>query len=84
MKHWRWKDIVIHRNNLRENNDFYFSVKEILSESQIYFFFGRLKRDRQTNTTQTALRDEVYVKEKLVKESYIEIDEEGMDSDLQE
>jgi hypothetical protein len=84
VNHWKPKEVVLDMETLKENKKFYFSANEILSESQIRSFFGRIKRERQINATQKPPTDKVFVKEKIVKGFDDENDDDEVDSDLQE
>ena len=83
-KHWKPKDIVLDMENLIENNKFYFSANEILKESQIRSYFGRIKQERQISAAQQTSTNKVSLKDQVVKDFNSENDDEQFDSDLQE
>jgi hypothetical protein len=84
VKHWKPKEVASDMETLKENQKFYFSANEILSESQIRSFFGRIKRERQIKTKQKTPTNKVFVKEKIVERFDDEDDDQEIDSDLQE
>jgi hypothetical protein len=84
VKHWKPKEVALDMETLKGNHKFYFSAKEILSESQIRSFFEQIKRERQIMATQKTPTDKVFVKEKIVKEFDDENDDIEIDSGLQE
>jgi len=84
VKHWKPKEVVLDMESLRENNKFYFSVNEILNESQIRSFFSRIKCERQIKAAQQTTADTVSAKEQIVKDFSDENDDEHIDSALQE
>ena len=83
--HWEPKEVMSDMETLKENNKFYFSANEILNESQIRSFFGRLKRERHISGVEQTSTDKLSVQKKSVK-SYDDEndDQEELEDDFQE
>ena len=84
VKQWKPREVVLDMETLRENNKFYFLTNEILKESQIRSFFGRLKRERQMSTAQQTPADKFSVKEQTAKNFNDKNDDEEIDLDFQD
>ncbi|CAF4715043.1 unnamed protein product, partial [Rotaria sp. Silwood2] len=83
--HWKPKEVASDMETLKENNKFYFSANEILSESQIRSFFSRLKRERQISGVEQTSTDKLSVQEKRVKSYDNENDDqEELEDDFQD
>ena len=73
VKQWKLRGVVLDMETLRENNKFYFLTNEILKESRIRSFFGRLKREKQMSAAQQTAADKLSGKEQTVKISMMKM-----------
>ncbi|CAF3087470.1 unnamed protein product [Rotaria sp. Silwood2] len=83
VKHWKPKEVVLDMETLKESGKFYFSASEILSENQVRSFFCRLKRKGQVIATRNSSDGNVVIKDKLVKNTSNDNDDEEIDSKLE-
>jgi len=84
VNHWKPKEVVFDMETLKEDGKFYFAANELLKESQIRSFFCRLKREKQLIPTRQSSMDNVIIKNKLVKNTSDDNDDEEIDSELEE